>query len=222
MRILNLLFPPKCIFCGVVLNINSTIDICETCYKKIPFFSDEKGSFINKASNSNNFDQIICLCEYSGILKDALIRYKFFNKVYYFRTFAKLLSDKVKRVTILSDFDIIISVPLYKKKEFDRGYNQAYLISKVLSKETNIPEQSNLLERVRNTGAQSLLDKDNRLINIKNAFQVKKADRIKNKSLLLVDDIFTTGSTIDECSKALKDSGAKRVVAAVIASGRKY
>jgi competence protein ComFC len=222
MKILNLLFPPKCIFCGGILRFDCNIDICEACYKKLPFFKDNTDDFYTKVADSIDFDEIICLFEYSGIIKESIIRYKFFNKVYYYRTFAKFLSDKVKRVTTLSDFDMCISVPLFRKKEFERGYNQAYLISKVLSKELHIPEGSSSLERIKNTDAQSLLAKNQRVQNIKNAFQVKNPDRIKNKNILLVDDIFTTGSTIDECSRVLKAAGAKSVVAAVIASGRKY
>ena len=221
-KILNLLFPPKCIFCGGILEFSCNIDVCEACYKKLPFFNDNSKSFYSNVVGTKNFNEVICLFEYSGIIKDSVRRYKFFNKACYYRTFAKLLSDKVKRVTMLPNFDIIMSVPLYKQREFDRGYNQAYLISKVLSKEIHIPEYSKLLERIKNTDAQSLLAKDRRAENIKNAFRVKNPDRIKDKNILLVDDIFTTGSTIDECCKVLKASGAKSVVAAVIASGRKY
>lgn len=222
MKIVNLLFPPKCIFCGGILKFNCKIEICEVCYKKIPFYNDKSRVFYSGLGKKSNYDEIICLCEYSGIIKESIIRYKFFNKSHYYRAFAKLLSGKVKEMTTCQIFDIIISVPLYKQKEHKRGYNQSYLISKVLSKETNIAEGSELLVRVRNTDAQSLLAKSYRYNNVKDAFKVINADRIKDKNILLVDDIFTTGSTIDECSRALKNSGARRVVAAVIASGRKY
>lgn len=221
-KIINLLFPPKCIFCGINLRINSSIDICDACYKKIPFFNESPKVFKNSYINKAIFDDVICLCEYTGIIKESIIRYKFFNKSNYYRTFAKLLSEKVKEMTIYAIFDIIISVPLFREKEYSRGYNQSYLISKELSKQIGIKEGSGLLKRVRNTEPQSLLAKNERSRNIKDAFKVKNANKIKDKNILLVDDIFTTGSTIDECSRVLKASGAKRVVAAVIASGRKY
>lgn len=116
---------------------------------------------------------------------------------------------------------MIISIPLHHKKELSRGYNQALLISKALSRELKIPECSGVLKRIKYTDAQSLLKKGDRSINVKGAFRVINSDMIKDKSILLVDDILTTGSTANECSKVLKEAGARIVDAAVIASGKK-
>lgn len=148
------------------------------------------------------------------------MRYKFFGKLSYYRTFAGLLTDKVNKMTNFNNFDIIISVPLHVNKEKIRGYNQSLLISKELSKRLGVPEYSRLLSRVRDTGSQSLLPKDKRYYNVKDAFKVCKTELIKDKTVLLVDDIMTTGNTIDECSRVLKAAGAKAVVGAVIATGR--
>lgn len=118
-------------------------------------------------------------------------------------------------------FDIIISVPLYKEKERVRGYNQSQLISRILSRETGIAENSGLLLKVRDTGRQSLLNRKERSLNIKDAFQLTNKDRVKGKTVLLVDDILTTGYTVNECSRILKEAGAKWVTAAVVASGKR-
>jgi ComF family protein len=96
------------------------------------------------------------------------------------------------------------------------------LISKALSRELNLPECSKFVVRQTNTKAQSLLDKKDRRHNISAAFAVRAPDRIKGRSILLVDDIMTTGSTLEECGRMLKQAGAVRIMALVVATGRKY
>ena len=217
----DLLFPPKCIFCGCLLVTHSDLNICDICYNKIPF-NEEDIIFAPGSGESTGCDGAICVCRYSGIIKDSLIRFKFYNKPGYYRTFANLLHSRIIKVTDSGKFDMVISVPLHKHKEFSRGYNQAYLISRALSREINLPECSFLLKRIRNTNAQSLLDRENRQENIRDAFKVTNYEKVKDKSILLIDDILTTGCTIDECSRMLKEAGVKSVTAAVVATGRKY
>jgi len=219
-NIINLIFPPKCIFCGNIVNSCSHIEICENCFKRIPFMSENnQKSFLR---SYGYIDKIICVCEYSGIIKDSLIRYKFFEKSGYHRTFAKLLAEKVKKMTNYREFDIIISVPLHNEKEKARGYNQSKLISKIIGRELCLHENSGLLSRIKNTYSQSLLSKEERHFNVHGAFKINRTAEAIGKSILLVDDIMTTGSTLEECAKVLKEAGAKNVTAAIIASGRKF
>ncbi|MCR4435076.1 MAG: ComF family protein [Clostridiales bacterium] len=219
-RILNVIFPPRCIFCGAFLPVWARVGICDACYGKIPFMQNGDGG--SDVDFSGRYcDEIVCVCDYAGIIRDALIRYKFFGRPAYGRTFAALLSDRVKGLMERHKFDMIISVPLYRRKEWKRGFNQSYLISKVLSRETGVAECSRLLSRVKDTESQSLLNRSRRRTNIMNAFMVHHPDKISNKTILLIDDIFTTGSTLEECARVLKEAGAKSVMAAVLASGRK-
>lgn len=217
-EIINLLFPPKCIFCGSLISITERIEICAACYGEIPFLNDR----IIRPSSGQHFDGVICLCEYKGIVRQAIVGYKFFNKAAYYRAFALMLADKIKKMTRMLSFDIIISVPLHYEKQKARGYNQSYLISRVLGKETGIFEGSHLLSRVKNTESQSTLSRKERILNVENAFKVSSPEKIAGKRVLLIDDVLTTGSTLDECSKVLKLAGALEVVAVVVASGRKY
>lgn len=219
--VLNLIFPPKCIFCGEILSASVKINICGSCFNKIPFMKENYLRRSNEPHAGESCDAIVCVCEYSGIIKEAIRRYKFSNKSSYYRVFGKLLSDKVKKMTNFWKFDIIISVPLHKDRESFRGYNQSYLISKILSKGLGIEESSYLLKRMVRTDTQSLLSRNERIFNVRGAFKVADPGKVKGKTILLVDDILTTGSTINECSRVLKENGASCVVAAVIASGRK-
>ena len=218
----RLLFPPKCIFCGKVLNINVDIEICVDCLKEVSFIDDTDIKSRKFWSRKNWYDGVICVYQYNSIVKRSIIRYKFYNRSSYYRTFGKILADRIRKAVKLSEFDLIMSVPLHKNKERKRGYNQSLLISKVLSKELGLRESSKLLIRLKDTGSQSLLDRKGRLDNLRGAFKVCSEDAVRNKKILLVDDVMTTGSTIDECSKVLKKAGAVKVVAAVIATGRKY
>ncbi|MGE5614010.1 MAG: ComF family protein [Bacillota bacterium] len=167
-------------------------------------------------------DGAISVFHYTGMVKESLIRFKFYNKPSYYRTYARLIADRLSKITGKEQYDIVMSVPLHRHKEFSRGYNQAYLISRALSRELGLPEASRLLRRYRYTENQSLLDKQKRHQNVKGAFDVLSPRKVNGKSILLVDDILTTGSTLEECSRMLKLAGAKKVTAAVVATGRKF
>lgn len=225
-RILRLLFPLKCIFCGMILPVETDLGICEACGVKIEYMDEKllEQSEQGQPPPEGNpwYDGVFCVCCYSGIVKEAIRRYKFVNRPSYYRTLAKMLSNKIKKMTETVHFDIIISVPLHPNREAERGYNQSQLLSRQVSREMGLPDCSDLLDRIRNTTNQSLLGRKERLLNIRGAFRVKSENKIKGQSVLLVDDIFTTGSTVNECSRVLKEAGAEKVFVVVLASGRKY
>lgn len=221
-KFINAVFPMKCIFCGKILTLYSENEICEECQKELFFLYNNSPQIIFAGSDTDYCDGIVFVCEYNGIVKNSIIKYKFYDKPGYHRAFANIIYKKLLKTKEYSDIDIILSVPLHKKRESIRGYNQSLLISRQLSKIMKIKETSYVLRRTVNTEAQSSLDKSARMKNVKNAFEVIFTDDIKNKSILLIDDILTTGNTINECCKVLKRAGANKVFAAVIASGRKY
>lgn len=220
-KLANILLPPRCIFCNCLLEPDIKLQICNDCYSKIPFAEEE----IIRTGNTGSYsgcDGAICVCEYSGIVKDSLIRFKFYSRPSYYRTYARMIADRMEKLGSIGKFDLVMSVPLHKKKEYSRGYNQAYLISKALCRYLKLPERSYLLKRFKNTDTQSLLDRSERRLNIMNAFKVTGSEEVKGKSILLVDDIMTTGFTLDECARMLKEAGAVSVTAAVVATGRKF
>jgi len=225
----KLLFPPKCIFCTSILDIHAKVNICSDCHKILGYIGNKlyyvNKFFSKKLGQHKYFDRIFCVFEYSGYVKEAIIRYKYFGKAWYYKTFAWLLADMLLNDRIRSishgnkvnEYDMIISVPLHKAREKKRGYNQACLISKELSRVMKLPEASSLLIRTKNTAPQSLLQSEYRNGNIKNAFKVTDVNKIKGKKILLIDDVMTTGSTVNECSRVLKEAGAVKVDIAVIA-----
>ena len=220
-KFINVVYPPKCIFCQSLLGDDIALNICSECYEKLPF---AKEAILTTAQEGKdgNCDGAISVFQYTGVVKDSLIRFKFYNKPSYYRTYARLIAYRLAKMTEIKQYDMVLSVPLHRQKEFSRGYNQAFLISRALCRELKLPECSGTLKRFRYTDTQSLLDKERRLQNVKGAFIVKAPENIKGKSILLVDDIMTTGSTLEECSKMLKQAGALIVTAVVVATGRKY
>jgi competence protein ComFC len=211
-----LYFPPKCVVCRKLLDITDKMDICGDCYDKIPFYEGTPLLF-----PEDGFDALISLCRYEGPIRRSIINYKFYGKEAYFRTFADLLHERLCALDLVKNIDLVISVPLHPARFRKRGYNQAALISSALAKKLAKPEISKSLKRERNTLTQSTLPGHERAGNIRGAFRFK-GDKIHvcGKCVLLVDDILTTGSTMGECSRVLKEAGAARVIAAVIATSR--
>ncbi len=219
-RIINIIYPPNCIFCRQILSYDAALQICSACYCGLPFAKETLLTTTQEAGD-HYCDGAVSVFEYTGVVKESLIRFKFYNEPGYYRTYAGLIAEKLTRIVDIMQYHMVISVPLHKHKEFSRGYNQAYLISKGLSRKLMLPERSGLIKRCRYTEAQSLLDKEKRCQNVKGAFTVKSPDRVAGKSILLVDDILTTGSTLEECARVLKNAGAMKITAVVVATGRK-
>jgi ComF family protein len=126
-----------------------------------------------------------------------------------------LLANKIKKEHELSNFNLIIPVPLHRLKERERGYNQSTIIGKILSKELNIEFSENILFRNRYTKTQTKLNKDERKQNLENAFTCNK-ELAKMKNIIIVDDVFTTGASINTASQALLQVGARSVISATM------
>lgn len=219
-KIINIIYPPNCIFCRQILSYDAEPQICSSCYSALPFVKEEL--LVTTQEDINHYcDGAVSVFEYTGVVKESLIRFKFYNEPGYYRTYAGLIAEKLTRIVDIGQYNMVISVPLHKHKELSRGYNQAYLISKELGRKLKLPERSGLIKRSRYTEAQSLLDKEKRSQNVKGAFTVISPDKIAGKSILLVDDILTTGSTLEECSRVLRNAGAVKITAVVVATGRK-
>lgn len=196
------------------------IFICESCVEDIGYFNSGINSLNLPIEVENYCDGIVCIGRYSDALKTSLRRLKFGNKPSYYRAFGKLLALKVQNSSDMPVIDIIIPVPLHRKKQKQRGYNQAELIGIFSAKILKLPHASKILIKATETKSQSLLSRKDRLSNVMDSFRVINEKGVVGKNILLVDDIVTTGSTINECCKALKKAGARQVIAGVIATTR--
>ena len=192
--ILDLIFPPRCEVCRK----SSQEALCQDCFIKIKFMKPHLG--IYSAST------------YDGPLKEAIQRFKFKNRKRLAEPLGLLLVKYLSHSPGLNmkELDLIVPVPLHRNRLKERGFNQVELLVKKLAQYFEIPVVP-ALERTRHTKAQFDLARHERFPNIKGAFAVKPYISVLNKRVLLVDDIYTTGATIAECSLGLKQAGAKRV-----------
>lgn len=131
----------------------------------------------------------------------------------------ELFSDKIaERLIGFPEIDCLTYVPLTKKSAYKRGYNQSKLLAKSLSKRVQTPVVCGAIKRIKSGKAQKGLTQEQRVENVKGAFKVVKRDKFKGKNVLLVDDILTTGSTVNEICRILLKAGAKAVYVATVAS----
>lgn len=203
-KILDLIFPPVCGICNKEINTY----LCGKCEKEI-----NKITCVGENRYDNKyFSTHMYLFKYEGIIRNKIISYKFNDNPYLYKTFCEIFVKNKKVCEFLKKYDIIISVPMYKKKKNQRGYNQSELIAREIAKKIeNIEYRNDILIKIRNTAKQSSLNKEQRKENLKNAYVVNNNEYILNKNILIFDDIYTTGSTANECAKTLIEAGAKDV-----------
>ncbi len=213
--ILNLLFPPVCGICGK----RNTNWLCQTCEEKIKRL--EKFYYIYSNKNPQNahiyFDKILYVFEYQSLIRKVILRYKFQDQSYLYHLFSKIILSHKKCCEILSFYDIIIPVPMYQKKKKQRGYNQTELVATEVAKTLKIPIYLDCITKIKHTKTQSTLSKKERKQNIKNAFSVNTMYNLNHKRLILFDDIYTTGATVNEIARILKENGVQEVLVFVIA-----
>ena len=190
---LDLIFPPHCEVCR---RLGPEI-MCDNCIKNI--------SYLQPAA----FTHAVGI--YEGPLKTAIHRFKFKKRSALAEPLGVLMAKYLSRHLDMHNMDMIIPVPLYERRLRERGFNQSELLGAIITKYYEVPTVSGLLSRVRDTHPQFDLHPAERVKNIREAFALKGPHLIKGKNLLLVDDIFTTGATVSECTRVLKTGGARSV-----------
>ena len=207
---LDLIFPPVCGFCGKVNNNY----ICKDCNKTVNAIA------LNKIANYNNkfFKNHLYIFKYEDIIREKIIKFKFENEAYLYRTFAQAVLNNKENIKFIEEYDYLIPVPIHKRRKKQRGYNQSELIARAINDNIkSIKLQTNILIKDKNIVPQSTLNQNERIENIKNVYKILNKEKIKNKKILILDDIFTTGSTVNECSRILKEAGAKKIGVLTIA-----
>ncbi|MDG1438163.1 MAG: ComF family protein [Emcibacteraceae bacterium] len=225
--VLNLVLPPKCLKCsGLVTDAHN---ICPDCWKDIHFisspmceccgypFGPELGGGLSSIDDTlcgacqkggQSFDKVISAIRYDDDSRNMVIGFKHQDRTEYTGYFTKLIKRAGK--SLFKDTDILIPVPLHKKRLLSRRYNQSALLSGQLSAELDIEHQPLALQRIKDTPPQQG-NMNKRSKNVRGAFKVCKYADVNNKVILLIDDVYTTGATAENCAKALKKAGAKRV-----------
>lgn len=182
------------------------LNICDSCYSIL--VPKKEGV----AKNFKFVDRAYSCFYYNSLLRDTLGRYKFSNQRYLFHLFSEILLEKIMDLKLYEEIDLILPVPLHKDTLRKRGFNQVDLLAEEIGKILKIEVLTETLVKDSFTEEQVRLNKEERKTNLIGAFNITKAEKIKDKRILLLDDIITTGATIEECSKVLKEFGSGKII----------
>lgn len=212
--LLDLLFPPKCMFCGKALPRSDEILACSACLQKLPY-TENNGCF----EGTDHVAYVIAPFHYQDPVSQALRDYKFKKRKMYAESLAHFLAQYLSKVEEARRADLILPVPLGKKRLYERGFNQSELLARIVGRELGIVYDGDVLIRVRETERQSSLSLSERKQNVMDAFGCMQA--VEGKTIVLVDDIYTTGATAESCAKALGAAGASKIILAAMATASK-
>lgn len=227
--LINAILPARCLHCGkIIANDNC---LCSECFEQISFITKPYcihcgtpllnksvsdlycANCLNKKDNLRYSRSAVIYDEFS---KKLILDFKFFDHIENKKLLAQWMFFAGKDI-FDAGVDVILPIPLHYMRLLKRKYNQSAILSSELSKLTNIQADYKSLIKIKKTQPQAECSGKKRITNIKNAFFVKYPDNIKGKRVLLIDDVYTTGSTLRECAKVLKKAGAKSVDSLTVA-----
>ncbi len=236
--LINLLYPRRCPICGDIASPRGSL-ACPSCKTKVKLIEEPRCKSCSKGlefeeqeycydceTKKYHYTYGISLWEYDEIMQKSIAAYKYKGRReyadFYIEEFIKYYADEIIKI----DPDLIVPIPIHRSKLKTRGYNQAEVLSTGISKALGVASSPNLLLRDKKTLPQKQLNDKERLINLQKAFsfsnkEYKRLKRTINK-VLLVDDIYTTGSTIEACTKILLDNGIKEVFFISVCIGKGF
>ena len=202
----SLLFPPRCAFCGKP----GVHGVCSECEKALPYC---------KTPLHERAEIGACLAplKYEGIVREALLNYKFHAGQSRCTGFGDVLAQAVAE-HFGGEFDIVTYVPVSKKRKQERGYDQSYLLARETCCHWSVAPETLLQKTKDNVAQSSLSSREERQKNVVGAYVAVNVDKIKGKRILLIDDILTTGATLREAARVLREAGAERVICATLAA----
>ncbi len=229
--LLDYIFPPKCVFCGELLAPGTLVRICEECNHSLHISEDicakchaplkltgELPGCPTCIGVKRYYHGAIGIYRYAGNVASAMKRFKFTGKTSYAKTFAYELARSLRLIGACAPLiDVVTYIPSDKRRQSERGYNPSFLLAQAIANMLNLPLM-HTLDKKKSIKPQSSLSKEQRKANIRGAFALTKGAELSGKRILLIDDVFTTGSTVGEAARVLRRGGAAYVFAAAVAS----
>ncbi len=231
--IADVIFPPRCTGCTDILSQQSLQTFCPACIEKIrfitgslcpicgmAFFDSPAGEHLcgNCLENKPYFSLARSVASYETLILDLIHQFKYGRNIATGRALASFMAEFCFQGFDFTDYSLIIPVPLHIHRLRERSFNQSLILAKSLEKKYQIPVNFSLLKRHKFTLTQTGLDKKEREKNIKGAFIVTdNANKIEDKNIILIDDVYTTGATINQCAKTLIKAGAGKVAVLTLA-----
>ena len=234
---LDIVYPTdiRCLICNAKREEMSGYGICKICESHLPFIEPpvctkcgkmmiEESLCLDCQQSDHAFYRGISIFEFNAEVRRLIHRYKYKQEKYLSTPMIHWMTEGLK--VYKWDFDLIVPVPLHPIRERKRGFNQADLLARGLSKSTGVPLVNQGLLRIKNTPQQAKLSKEQRQRNLRDAFiiseRAKSLKTFHNKTILLVDDVYTTGSTANQCASELLAGGADRVYVITLATGSNF
>lgn len=229
--LVGLFLPADCKICGQALEPLNFSYICENCWDKVKWLKMPHCSRCGKPfpasfafqevpsllcvecrQDSSSFKRIFVPTLYEGVMKEAIHLLKYRRKKGIMKRLEKILKIYFFQTDLpFSKFDLVVPIPLHRKKLKERGFNQAELLARVIATHFGLKLVKNSLKRVKATKSQASLSKKQRIGNIKGAFQFRNEDKFRAKKILLIDDVYTTGTTVREAARVLRKAKAREV-----------
>lgn len=229
--VLDFLFPPLCHVCRTFIPAAGPLHICSACRERLlpiasplcvvcgmPYVgAGEDHTCGTCVTSHHHYDAARAALEYEGVSRDLIHAFKYRSKTHLSRPLALLTIERLTGFVSSWSPDLIIPVPLHRKRLRSRGFNQAVLLGAIFSSHWKIPLDRHNLRRIRWTEPQVNLPAHDRRSNVKGAFCIQDAARVQGRRVLLVDDVLTTGSTVEECAAMLKGVGSAEVIVITVA-----
>ena len=231
----DMLFPVRCPVCDRPVRYQERKEgICTECRKRLPLIKNNRcfkcGRMLEKPGEEfcrdcrerrtvHFYEKGLALCCYNDIMRESLYKMKYQGRREYAETYGRIMARYFGNVIKRTGVEGIIPVPLHPKRERERGYNQAALLARAFGRESGIPVYENYLVRARHTPPMKSLSIAERQNNLKRAFKIRHND-VKLSIIIIIDDIYTTGSTIDAMSREFRKAGVERIYFMTLAIGR--
>ncbi len=218
--LIDIIYPNRCGCCNKIIKYNKLI--CDSCVKAMPFVDQQVCKKCGKVrcicDKNIYYDRCYTTAFYTDVARDGIIKLKYNHGINFAEYLCEIISDKIINTENMNEIDYIVSVPMYKSQKRQRIYNQSEIISKYMSKFLNKPVFDKILIKNKKNLSQHSLNYQDRLKNVKEVFSLNNKEDVKGKTIILCDDVLTTSATANECSKVLKDNGAKNVILVVLAT----
>lgn len=218
--LLDFVFPNFCVICNQKIN-RSIFSVCSICISSIEKSNAEdlEEFYNHNLASYNLIKNFYSTYEFvkDGIFQQIVHQLKYNGKSNLGILLGRKLGEELLEQNWFQRIDFIVPVPIHRIKKLKRGYNQSSFIVKGISKVTKKPFNERVIKRIKNTETQTHLHLQERIENVKNAFKVVDKSKVANKNILIVDDVCTTGSTVNEVARTLLDSGAREISLATLA-----
>lgn len=221
--LIDFVLPPRCPLCSAQVDSPDSPSLCASCFSEVtfitppyclkcgtPFASQTEESHLcgQCMAGTNAYDMARAIYAFSGSAREAIHAFKYRKKTYLAKILIGLMEGRPPPLRI-SQYDKLVPVPLHRNRLSQRGYNQSVLLAREMGRRHGVPVDEGALKRTRDSIPQVELTGAERQKNVKGVFSLE--GDVVEKKILLVDDVFTTGATVNECAKVLRKGGARRI-----------